>query len=180
VIVDGAHFDELCADMDAALARVTAPLEPRPELWHVGPAGKWSVGQIVDHVATSAGRYADWFDEALVKLRGGLLPPPGRRWPHQALIAALIIHRGSFPSGGRSPQLFLPSDLPRRDEVMSRLERAARRHREIGSLLSAPDRDRLWVRSALFGPISLPQVVRLHAVHARHHAKQVARIAASH
>jgi len=176
--IDGEHWDALCADFDAALAELTAPLAGRSDLWNVGPAGKWTAGQIVDHVATTTERYAEWFDAALVELKAGTLRGRGMRWPHQALICAIVINAGKFPSGGRSPTPFVPADLPKRDQTMARLARAVTRHREIGRGLSAAERDRLWVANAIFGGLALPEAMRLHAVHARHHTRQVARIAA--
>ncbi len=177
--IDGAHWDALFASLDAALQELVAPLEGRSDLWNVGPAGKWSAGQIVDHLATAIEVYAGWFAEAREKMAAGTLGHRRFRWPHQKLIAAIVIERGGFPSGGRSPEEFTPGGLPNRVATMAKLARAAARHREIGGALSPADRDRLWIANPIFGPLDLPEAVRLHAVHARHHARQVARVARS-
>jgi hypothetical protein len=166
----------LSADLEAALKELAAPLEGRPELWNVGPAGKWSAGQIVDHVARWIEGYAGEFAEALLKLKAGTLGPRRLRWPHQRLICAMVIDRGIYPSGGKSLTPFLPGDLPRREETMAKLSRAVAAHGEISGALSATDRDRLWIANPVFGPLNLPEAMRLHAVHARHHGRQVHRI----
>lgn len=175
--LDGVHWDALCAEFEAALEMLKSPLAGKTDLWNVGPAGKWSAGQIVDHIATTTDAYATRYEEALRTLKAGALKRRPPRSPFQAILTALVIRGGRFPRGAAAPARFLPSDLPKPGATLERLAAAARRHRAIGDPLSEAERDQLWVPNPIWGPLSLPEMMRLQAVHARHHARQTASIA---
>ena len=77
----------------------------------------------------------------------------------------------------------LPPEHPERAAVLAALTRDAARLRAIGERLSTAERERLWVwnRPRQFGIVTswhyrLPEAVRIHAVHARHHARAISRI----
>ncbi|MEK7331370.1 MAG: hypothetical protein AAB113_11275 [Candidatus Eisenbacteria bacterium] len=55
----------------------------------------------------------------------------------------------------------------------------AERHCRLGERLSPDERERLWITNPLIARwhYRLPEIVRVHAVHARHHRKLIDEIA---
>jgi hypothetical protein len=83
-----------------------------------------------------------------------------------------------MPRGGRAPAVAQPGAAPERAAVTARLTGAVDRHRAAGAALAPGERDRLWIPNP-FMPrwhYTLPEMVRVHAVHARHHAKLIGEI----
>ena len=175
--IDGEHLDPLFADLESALRELVAPTDSDPSLWDKSEAGKWTAGQHVDHIVTTLDFTSAAFGEAESRLRAGALPPV----PHRRLLQRLwvsFVSRGWFPRGGKTTPNSYPRGHPERGEVIERMGRAVSRHREIGARLTAPERDRLWIPN-LFRPTwhyTLPEMIRVHAVHARHHARLIEEI----
>lgn len=92
----------------------------------------------------------------------------------------IAVEGGRLPRGGRTAPAFEPPAEAAREDVLARLAREARRHRDIGLALAPADRDRLWAPNPFRASwhYRLPEMVRMHAVHARHHAALVREIAA--
>ena len=176
----GANFDALADDMDAGLRELTAPVERDPSLWTRGVAGKWSAGQILDHVAKALEVTAHALERRELELREGTLPRRPGRGPLQALFVGMVVGAGKLPSGGKAPKVILPSEHPEQGDVLQRIARGAARHRSLGERMDPDDRDRLWIPNPFLPRwhYTLPEVVRMQAVHARHHAKQVTAIVA--
>jgi hypothetical protein len=178
--IGGAVYPELIADLQRALGELTAPTEGDPARWTAGQPGKWTAGQHTEHVIVVMERTAADFAAAERTLHaGGLGPPPGRG-PLQRLWVSLLF-RGWMPRGIPTSPFAHPGDHPERAAVVARGERALAAHAEIGARLPHEGRDRLWIPNP-FRPAwryTLPEMVRVHAVHARHHAKQIAAIVAA-
>ena len=88
---------------------------------------------------------------------------------------------GMMPRGAKAPKPTLPSGHPDREAVLEQITRELERHRAIGAALSPSERDRLWVPNP-FRPrwhYRYPEMLRMHGVHARHHARQIEEIAAA-
>ena len=178
---NGAMFDALAADLDAALAEMTAGLASDPSLWERRRPGHWSVGQQVEHVGISLGHTADAFEIAERSLRDGKLPPPPRRWLLQSFVVMMLAERGHTPRGARASRTSFPTERPEVGPVLDALTRDAERHRLVGGRLDAAQRDRLWIANP-FRPAwhyRLPEMVRVHAVHARHHRRLIEEIASA-
>ena len=111
-------------------------------------------------------------------LRAGTLWPCPRRGPLQTLWIGLVVKIGRLPRGGRAPAKFLPAASPDHAATLEKIRLLVERHRRIGAGLSAGDRDRLWIRNPFLPrwQYTLPEVIRVHAVHARHHARLVREI----
>ena len=76
-----------------------------------------------------------------------------------------------------------PSDAPQPADVARRLREAVGRFRALGAGLDPESRDRLWIRNPnaprMRWHYSLPEAVRIQAVHVRHHAAQIAELTQS-
>jgi len=178
----GADFDSLADDLDAAVAELIAAIGQDPSRWERGTRGRWTVGQHAAHVAITLRRTADDFEAAERSLRAGTLPPvPARRSLLNQVFLGLVAGRGYMPRGLRTADWAEAPERPERQATLDALPQGAGRHRTLGGRLEDAERDRLWIVNP-FRPrwyYRLPEMVRVHAVHARHHAKQVAEIVAA-
>ena len=182
-VVDGDHFEALLGELDSAIGELLAAAGAAgtgtaPEFWGRGKPGKWTAGQHVDHVAATLGLSAAAFEEREPMLRAGTLTSRPRRGPLQSLWIGLVVKGGRLPRGGRAPKSLLPADAPERAATLDKIRSLIERHRAVGADLSAADRDRLWIRNPILPrwQYTLPEVIRVHAVHARHHARVVREI----
>ena len=179
VAMDGAHADELLADLDSALAELEGAANRG---WERGLPGKWTAGEHVAHIAATLAESADTFEKGAALLRAGFLPPRPRRGPMQWLWVHLVIAPGRLPRGGKTAARFVPANQPDRSATLRELQNAAARHRALTQSLSTTERDRLWIANPFLPRwhYTLPEILRAHAVHARHHAKLIAEILEHH
>ena len=172
--VDGAHFDELVADLARSIEEPIATLERDPTLWNLGRPEKWTAGQHAEHVAMALELMLTLFDDSAHRMGGEQLPRAPGRGPLQSLFIAVVVRRGWMPRGGAAIAPTVPGGAPVRGEVVRRLRAGLGRFRALGLGLDAAARDRLWIRNPFMARIrwhySLPEAVRIQAVHARHHA----------
>jgi len=175
----GEIFDSLWSELDQSVCAIAAVMEPDPSLWERGRPGKWTAGQHVAHVSVIMSKTAPAFESALQSLRAGTLPPPPRRGLVQKLVIKLLAEKGTMPRGAKAARSTYPPDRPLMRETLEALRRDAERHRVVGSPLSAAERDVLWIHNPV-RPVwhyRLPEMVRVHAVHLRHHRKLIDEIA---
>lgn len=175
----GEFFDAIWTELDEGVRALAAPVESDPALWERGRQGKWTAGQHVAHVGVIMTRTADAFESAEQALRAGTLPPAPRRGLLQKLVVKMLAEKGTMPRGARTVPTAIPPERPSARATLEALRRDAERHRVVGSRLSAAERDRLWIRNPI-RPVwhyRLPEMVRVHAVHARHHRKLIDEIA---
>lgn len=179
--VNGTHFDELVADLARAVDELTARLERDPALWNRGRPVKWTAGQHAEHLAEALELMIALFEDSAIRMAAGELSDAPVRGPLQALFFAVIVRPGWMPRGGAAIEKTLPSDAPVRDEVLRRLRQAPGRYQALGEGLEATERDRLWIRNPFMTRMhwhySLPEAVRIQAVHVRHHAAQIDELA---
>jgi len=168
--VDGRHFDEQMAGLDRAVSDVIAAAA-EPGRWERARPGKWSAGQHAAHLVISQDATADAFERRLPQVLDGTIPPVPRRGPIQWLWVWWLVERGTMPRGIRTPRPFEPAAEPDLDRTLDRLRRGVERHRAVGHILTAAQRDRLWIRNPFLQRwhYRLVEMVRVHAVHARHH-----------
>jgi hypothetical protein len=175
VRLHGARLPGLLDDLDAALRELTAPFAREAAGWDRGPEGKWSAGQHVEHVGRILAVGADALERAASDLRRGDLPHRPWRDPIQALFVRVVTRE--FPRGARAPKPTLPAPTPDRERTLALVAQGAVRHRALAESLTEAERDRLWIWNP-YAPrlrwhYTLPEIVRVQATHARHHARSV-------
>ena len=164
----------LAADLDVALAELRS-LVADPAAWTRGRPGKWNAGQHVDHVRIVLERSAGDYEARIAAAKAGTLPEPPRRGFLERLWVNWLLSRG-LPRGGKTPKAFEAGAQPVREAALSGLADAARRMVAVGASLTAEQRERLWAPNP-FMPrwhYRYDEMMRVQAVHARHHAKLVA------
>ena len=60
--IDGEHFEELMADLDASVRDVLSAVDREPTLWTRGLPGKWTAGQHVSHLSITLDATATPFE----------------------------------------------------------------------------------------------------------------------
>lgn len=145
------------------------PLEGRPAAdWKRAPDGKWTPAQIIEHIVLSLEASGERFEKRRDK------PPMDRRSNLlQTVVRNLVLRTEWFPSGGTAPAMTVPSPSPDPPILERRLRAGvARFERLAAELLPARGSD-LFVAHHIFGDLTLPEWLRFHVVHTRHHAKQL-------
>ena len=186
VSIRAEDFPALCADLERALGELTSGVQRDESLWTRGRPRKWTAGQHAAHVGLIIAMMTDAFEAAESGLRSGTSSAPPRRGLLQSLFVTLVVEKGYMPRGAKAVARSLPPERPEKGETLATLRRDAGRLRALGERLTAPERDRLWIWNPLGGIPSrittwhyrLPEAARLHAVHARHHARLIAEIPA--
>jgi len=177
---DGAHYPELCDDLSLAVNEMIAIWERSPDVWMRSRPGKWTGAQHAEHVALAMELPLAMFADRLRELRDGTVPEPPGRGPLQSLFFALVVKPGRFPRGGTAIPPARPTAAPERGVTERRLRDDAERYRVIAQGLDAAALDRLWIRNpfmtALRWHYRLPEMVRVHALHVRHHAALIREI----
>jgi hypothetical protein len=137
-----------------------------PERWNRPPAeGKWSPGQITEHVALSyeAG------SEALHGRAPGPVPPPFLRPLIRTVLLRPILWLGRFPLASKAPEVLRPgastADAP---VLLERLRAAAAAFESAARAVRGTDIDH-----PAFGRLLLADLVRLQEIHTRHHHLQL-------
>ena len=175
--IDGAHFGELVLDLEQSIEVLLAPVDGDATLWQRALPGKWSVGQHCEHVALALEMMPPLFADSARRLAAGTLPPPPVRWPLQALFIAMVVKGGKIPRGGPAHSATFPAAQPSLPQIVSRLRAAPGLYRTPTSGLDPVALDHLWIRNPIMTKFSwhysLPEAVRVQAVHVRHHATQV-------
>lgn len=176
--VDGAHLPQLLDDLDAALADLLAPVEAHPAIWNDGRPGKWSAGQVIEHVGIALHVFVDRFERIEHWSRQGRMERMPWRDPVQWLFIRLVVRGGRMPSGARSAKVLEPAELPNRTAVLARFAEDRARTLALGLRLSSDDLDRLWIHNPIIPSwhYTFPEAVRIQAIHARHHTRQIAAI----
>lgn len=156
--------------LDSLPDLVLGPLAGKSDAdWYRAPAGKWNAAQIVEHLAISLEGSGKGFDARRGK-------PPMTRRPRTAVervASFVIVGLGWFPPGREAPVVSRPAEQVDRTYAEAHFrEGVARFDRIAPELLATRSRD-LFVKHPRLGDLTLPEWMRFHLVHCRHHAKQI-------
>jgi len=140
-----------------------------PTRWaHPRAPGKWSPGQVTEHVALA------------YELSRGLLHGsfPGKAAPRilrpfiRAFFLTPVLKRGRFGPGNKSPEPFRPTGSPASPEALTaRLEAAAGAFET--DLAAAARSGQDSIDHPFFGQVPLAEYARLQAIHTQHHRGQL-------
>jgi uncharacterized damage-inducible protein DinB len=161
----------LLADHAAAVEQFATAIRQCPaESWAQPLApGKWSPAELTSHLTES-------YQVLRTELGGGQgMQLRGRRlqrWIFRHTLLPRILATGLFPVGARAPRETRPRETaPDPEMALAALMRQAT---AFDQELTACATGRVRLTHAYFGPMSARQSLRLVAVHARHHAGQLA------
>ena len=138
------------------------------EDWHKAPDGKWSVAQIVGHLSIGLGLVASAFEKRADK--EGM---ERRATPEQSLLRHMVLGQGELPIGASAPMSSLPLDRPVPEEVMADYRMGIERLSRLASEWPEERQGEVFVEHPMFGDFNLPEWVRFHFLHSRHHGVQI-------
>lgn len=136
--------------------------------WHRGPEGKWSIAQIVQHLAIGVDSVAEAFAR-----REDAQGMKRRATPHQTVLRHLALGLGRFPPGLESPQGARPDEHPEPDLIQAQFRMGVEQFRDIAERWPRARQEAVFVNHPILGDLNFPEWVRFHFVHCRHHARQI-------
>ena len=155
-----------------ALRAATAGLAPSSLA--AAPPGKWTVAQIVEHLAKGYAGTAYVLGRCLEQDQPKARPVTLK----DRLLTFVVVGLGHLPEGRQAPEATRPSDVPPADVV----ERALAALGDLDAVAARAEA-RFGARTPLvnhpiIGPLGVGRWRRFHWIHTRHHMKQVARLRA--
>ena len=136
--------------------------------WHRAPSGKWTIAQIVHHLAIGVDGTAEvWTRRAEAE---GM---KRRASPHQTVLRHLALGIGAFPPGLESPKGALPDERPDPEMVQAQFRMGVERYHELAESWPAARQEAVFVNHPILGDLNFAEWVRFHYVHCRHHARQI-------
>ena len=136
--------------------------------------GKWNIQQIAEHLLLAIEGTGLAVREQMKK--GALESRPGLG---QRVGRWLILSRGWFPAGRKSPEAAIPNrpvTLKTGDQLADRLHGALTAFDSLGVEARKRIGEGAIATHGALGALSMAQWSRFHLVHGRHHLKQIARI----
>jgi DinB superfamily len=126
--------------------------------------GKWSPGQVAEHVAM-----AYELNLAVLRGTGSGKPLPGIvQFLFRNIGLYPILRRGRFFRGSKAPKLLRPSDAPAAPAaLLERLQTAANTFERDASAAGQA------IDHPFFGQLSVVDLVRLQEIHTQHHRGQM-------
>ena len=156
--------------LDALEPLVLGPLHGIPDQdWHRAPNGKWSVAQIVAHLAAGVDLSSATLEKR--KEKYGMLR---RSNPGQAVLRNLLLTIGKFPPGRKAREATIPPERPDPAIVSAQFRMGIERFTKMINEWPRSRQLEVFVKHPYLGDLNVPEWVRFHYVHARHHAKQIA------
>ncbi|MDH3497034.1 MAG: DinB family protein [Gemmatimonadota bacterium] len=137
--------------------------------WHRAPDGRWTIAQIVSHVAQGVDLVAAKLEE-----RAARTDMARRATPRQHLMRHLVLGVGRIPAGRKTPAATRPPERPDPTLVTAQYRMAVERLAGFVEKWPADQQGRVYVQHPVLGDLNLPEWVRFFYVHGRHHAHQIA------
>ena len=138
------------------------------EDWQRTVPGKWSIAQIVRHLAIGIDYAA-----ATLEKRAERTDLKRRATPGQTLLRHVYLGLGRVNSGRDAPAGTVPEERPDPEATVAQFRMGVAR---LESMLTTWPRERqlaVFAKNPALGDLTLPEWVRFHFVHCQHHAKQI-------
>lgn len=139
------------------------------EQWARSRDGRWSPGQIVDHLGSAFTLSAAGFAERADK-------PPMTRRPRtgpEVVAKFFVFNFGWFPGRPQAPKATVPAPQPERAATEAKVRDAIARFLELERRLLPARAGDLFLKHPRFGDLTLPEFMHFHVRHAVHHRKQI-------
>ncbi|SRR6266849_719316 len=163
-------MDTHLGKLEQALNGAIAGMSAEEMTWH--PAGKWCVGEVLEHLYLTYTGTVKGFERVTQGGKSlGTRSTVSQRWR-----AWIVVGLGYLPEGRKAPAVAQPRGLPpeqvlsgiipaivRLDEIIAHCERAMGPGKK---LLDHP----------ILGPLTAKQWRKFHLVHGLHHVKQIRRL----
>jgi hypothetical protein len=138
------------------------------EEWHRAVAGKWSIAQIIKHLAIGI----DGSGAALQK-RAAKTGMKRRATPGQTLLRHIYLGVGRVRPGRSAPPGTIPEDRPDPETTLAQFRMGVARFETLAQTWPEQRQVEVFAKHPALGDLNLPEWVRFHFVHCRHHARQI-------
>ncbi len=136
--------------------------------WLRAPDGKWSVAQVVEHLAISVDLVATGFE-----MRADKAGMERRATPAQSVVRHMLLGPGQLPEDIEAPDYTMPSEEADRQEISARFRMGVERTRALLDAWPEERKLEVFLRHPIMGDLNLPEWVRFHYVHCKHHRQQI-------
>ena len=159
------------------VSRQLATLEPmvlgslrevEGEDWHRTVPGKWSLVQVVQHLGRGVDASANIF-EARAEKQG----MKRRSTPGQAVARHLVLGLGRLTRRREPPSATVPEDRPDPEAALAQFRMGVARFQAMTETWLEERQLNVFARHPYLGDLNLPEWVRFHFVHGRHHTRQI-------
>ncbi|HEX9728418.1 MAG TPA: DinB family protein [Gemmatimonadales bacterium] len=140
----------------------------RPEEWQRAPGSKWSIAQVVGHLAISTDIIATRFEE-----RADRTDMARRATPKQQLLRHLALGVGKLPSPRKIPPEARPPENPDPELVTAQFRMAIQRLQAMIEQWPTERQERVFVAHPILGDLNLPEWVRFFYLHCRFAAHKI-------
>ncbi len=138
------------------------------EDWHRRVPGKWSIAQLVQHLAIGIDTVATTFEK-----RASKQGMKRRATPRETLLRHVMLGLGRLNSGRDAPAGTVPEDRPDPEATTAQFRMGVARLEAMVQSWPPERQLQVFVKHPVVGDLNLPEWVRFHYVHCRHHAKQI-------
>jgi hypothetical protein len=135
----------------------------------VRPGDRWSIAEIVEHLALTYTGTAKGFE----RLLGGAVPLPPAPTPRQRFWTFVITGLGVFPRGRAAPKPVVPSGIGL-DAALARAAAGLEAFDAGAARAEARFGHGYVLTHPILGPFTVRHWRRFHVVHTRHHVRQIA------
>jgi hypothetical protein len=140
----------------------------KQEDWRRAPEGKWSLAQVIEHLAITMDVVTDGL-EAREDKQG----MERRATPAQSVMRHTLLGRGQFPKGMRAPDITIPSEDPDPELSAANFRMAVERTRTMVDQWPEEQQLGVFLHHPILGDLNVPEWVRFHYVHSTLHSRQI-------
>ncbi len=136
--------------------------------WHRAPVGKWTIVQILQHCSIGIDLVARAFQEL-----ADTAPMQRGSKPHQTVLRHLTLGVGQYPGALKALPDAVPDDKPDPALVSAQFRMGVEQYRSLAGEWPQEKQTSRFVRHPMLGDLNLPEWVRFHYLHCRHHAGEI-------
>jgi hypothetical protein len=138
------------------------------EDWHKAPKGKWSIAQIVSHLAMGTDRVAVNLEHLTNQV--GM---DRQATPKHKLLRHLALGLGKLPTRRNPPTRTQPEDRPDPELAMAQLRMALQRLEVLVEQWSPEQQQSIYFAHTLLGDLNLREWIRFLNVYGRQHEHKI-------
>lgn len=136
--------------------------------WHLAPVGKWSIVQVLQHCTIGIDLVARSFHEL-----AGADPMQRDSKPHQTVLRHLTLGVGQYPGALKALPHAVPDEKPDPEMVSAQFRMGVEQYKALADEWPEQKQTTVFVQHPLLGDLNLPEWVRFHYLHCRHHAGEI-------
>jgi hypothetical protein len=151
--------------LDALEPMILDAVEPvLAEAWHRAPNGKWSLAQIVSHLAIGMDIVSGVLEKRVERT-----DMRRRATPKQQLLRHLALGMGKLPSAGKVPKATYPDERPDPELVTAQFRIGVERFAAIVEHWPTERQQTIFAAHPILGDLNPPEWVRFFYLHCRYH-----------